>query len=192
MKKKIFVVAVLLICLSLIGYSSLAYFTTEDTARNVITAGAVEVKVVEMQQLVDGTLQPYPAQPISVMPGTTVSKIVTLRSEDAAVFARAKLELTVLDGQGEKMALTQQELAKVIQLSAPGEGWTQKDGWWYYTDMLAGGASTTAFLESVSFSAENMTNEYQNCKVLIDITAQAVQAANNGTNAMEAMGWPET
>ena len=191
MRKKILLVAVVLICLSLIGYSSLAYFTTEDTARNVITAGAVEVKVVEMQQLMDGTLQPYPSQPIQVMPGTTVSKIVTVRSEEAAVFARAKLELTVLDAQGKKMDLTQQELAKVIHLSAPGEGWEQKDGWWYYNQILEGGASTTAFLESVSFSAVNMTNEYQNCTVQIDVTAQAVQAANNGATALEAMGWPE-
>ena len=35
-----------------------------------------------------------------------------------------------------------------------------------------------------------MGNEYQNAKAMIDITAIAVQSANNGETVLEATGWP--
>ena len=56
MKKRFAYCAVLCILLSLVVNSTLAYFTAEDTARNVITSGAVSVEVVE-KQLVGGTLE---------------------------------------------------------------------------------------------------------------------------------------
>jgi len=41
----------------------------------------------------------------------------------------------------------------------------------------------------VVFSGVNMTNEYQNCTIEIDVDAQAVQTANNGSSVLEAAGW---
>jgi len=35
-----------------------------------------------------------------------------------------------------------------------------------------------------------MGNEYQNCTVSVDVSAQAVQVANNGADVLEAKGWP--
>ena len=35
-----------------------------------------------------------------------------------------------------------------------------------------------------------MGNEYQNAAATVDISAQAVQTANNGTSALTASGWP--
>ena len=74
MKKKLLYIAAIVICLSLITGGTYAYFTASDTARNVITSGGIEVKVVE-QQLVNGTLQPYPSQPIPVMPATMATAL---------------------------------------------------------------------------------------------------------------------
>ena len=36
-----------------------------------------------------------------------------------------------------------------------------------------------------------MDNDYQSCKAYIDVKADAVQVANNGTSALTATGWPE-
>ena len=55
MKKKIFYIAIIAICLSIITGGTLAYYTATDTARNVITSGGVDVKVAEYQ-LVDGVM----------------------------------------------------------------------------------------------------------------------------------------
>ena len=56
MKKRFAYCAILCILLSLVMGRTLAYFTAEDTARNVITSGAVSVEVVE-KQLVGGALE---------------------------------------------------------------------------------------------------------------------------------------
>ena len=47
MKKRLFAVAMVLICLSVAATGTLAYFTHDDTARNVITSGFVEIELVE-------------------------------------------------------------------------------------------------------------------------------------------------
>lgn len=189
MKKKILYIAAIVICLSLITGGTYAYFTTSDTARNVITSGGIEVKVVE-QQLVNGTLQPYPSQPIPVMPATTVSKIVSVQSTEQAAWVRMNYTLTVYDADGKKMEIPADELAKVIVIASDTANWTLKDGWWYYNTAVKGGETTKPLFEEVEFSGPHMDNKYQLCTVVIDVTAQAVQQANNGATVWEALGWP--
>ena len=189
MKKKILYIAVIVICLSLITGGTYAYFTTSDTARNVITSGGIEVNVVE-QQLVNGTLQPYPNQPIPVMPATTVSKIVSVQSVEQAAWVRMNYTLTVYDPDGKEMEIPADELAKVIVIDPDTTSWTEKDGWWYYNTAVKTGEVTKPLFEEVAFSGPNMDNKYQLCTVVIDVTAQAVQQANNGVTVWEALGWP--
>ena len=49
---------------------------------------------------------------------------------------------------------------------------------------------TEELMTKVSFSGPGMTNEYQGCTIEVTITAQAVQADNNKTTVLEALGWP--
>ena len=192
MKKKILYIAAILICLSIITSGTLAYYTASDTARNVITSGGVDIAIEEWQQT-DGGLVPYPKDtPIHVMPSVTVSKLVTVRNHDAESFIRAKLTVTVLDADGKVMELTDAQRNAVIHLTMNSEDWTEKDGWWYYTEAVDTGTVTEPLLTAVSFDGPNMTNEFQNCTVQIDVNAQAVQRANNSDNVLDALGWPES
>lgn len=191
MKKKVLYIAAVAICLSLITSGTLAYFTTEDTARNVITSGGVDIAIEEWQQTTSG-LVPYPKdEPIVVMPTATVSKIVAVRNNDAESFIRARLTVTVLDPDGKVMALTDSQRDAVIHLALNDQDWTQKDGWWYYGEAVDTGEVTEPLMTGVSFDGPNMTNEYQNCTITIDVIAQAVQRANNSDDVLEALGWPE-
>lgn len=190
MRKKILYIAAVVICLSIITSGTLAYFTAEDTARNVITSGSVDVAVVE-QQLINGTLQTYPDQPTPVMPGTTVSKIVSVQSMDQAAWIRANYTVTIYDADGRQMEISGAELAKVVLIKPDSVNWTLKNGWWYYNAACKAGETTKPLFEAVEFSGPEMGNEYQRCTVTIDIHAQAVQQANNGSTVMEAAGWPE-
>lgn len=190
MKKKILYVAALLICLSIITGGTLAYFTAEDTARNVITTGGVAVSVVQ-QQLVDGAPQPCPDQPIPVMPDTTVSRVVSIQSTKQSAWVRLQYEITVYDASGEQKALTAEELAQIILITPDDTNWTLSDGWWYYTDAIGFGEIAEPLFDSIAFSGPNMGNDYQGCSMVLQITAQAVQQANNGTTVLEAAGWPE-
>lgn len=191
MKKKVLYIAAILVCLSIISTGTYAYFTTADTARNVITSGGIKVKVVE-RQLVNGTLQPYLNQPIPVMPATTVSKIVSVQSTEQAVWVRMNYTVTVYDADGNKMEVPAEELNRVIGIDPDTTNWTQKDGWWYYHTAIKSSKTTTPLFEEVVFSGPNMDNKYQNCTVEIVVTAQGVQQANNGSTVMESLGWPES
>lgn len=190
MKKKILYIAAIIICLSIITGGTLAYYTVSDTARNVITSGGIEVTVVE-QQLVNGTLQPYPNQPIKVMPATTVSKIVSVQSNKQAAWVRMNYTLTVYDAEGKEMEIPADELAKVIVIEPDTANWTLKDGWWYCNAAVKSGEMSKPLFEEVVFSGADMDNKYQLCTVVIDVNAQAVQWANNGSAATKALGWVE-
>lgn len=190
MKKRIFALAVVLICLSILASTTLAYFTDIDTARNVITSDGIDITVEEWQETPAGLI-PYPSQPIMVMPGISVSKIVTVCNQDAQSFVRAKLELSLKDSAGKEMEITSETMEKIVHLTMNAQDWTEKDGWWYYGSAVNTGEATKPLMTGVSFDGINMTNEYQKCTLEIHVYAQAVQAANNGSTVMEAAGWPE-
>lgn len=192
MKKKITILTVVAMCLAILASGTIAYFTAEDQAHNVITSGAVDIEIEEWQQTDEG-LVPYPKDdPIDVMPGVTVSKIATIKNIEADAYIRAKFDVVITKADGSVMELSPEELASIISLIMNGEDWLRKDGdnvWWYYADAVAMGVSTEAFFTEVVFDGPNMTNEYQNCTVEIIVSAQAVQKANNGNSALEAAGW---
>ena len=191
MKKRIFALAVVMICLSVLASTTIAYFTDTDTAQNVITSGGIDIHIVE-QQLVDGSLQPYPTESIPVMPATTVSKIVSVQNMDEPAWVRANYTVTVYDADGNKMDISAGELEKVIMIAPDGANWTQKDGWWYHNTAIGSGETTKPLFDEVVFSGPYMDNKYQDCTVEIIVTAQGVQQANNGSTVMEALGWPES
>jgi len=193
MKKKILLLAAVAICTSILASGTLAYFTAEDKAHNVITTNAVDIQIEEWQNEVGN---PYPDEVISVTPGVTVSKIATVKNLEAPSYIRAKFGVVITRKGGSVMELSPETLASIISLTMNGEDWLRKDGddeWWYYNAPVQTGESTEAFFTEVVFDGSNMTNEYQNCTVEIIVKAQAVQTANNGSSALEAAdtSWPE-
>ena len=188
-KKQILALGVVVLCLAILASSTIAYFTDAAAARNVITSGAIDITVVEQQQT-DGTLLPYPADPISMMPGDTVSKIVSVRSEENDAYIRVQISVTVLDDSGVPMELSDETLSSLVIVNTE-DPWTLQVGWWYYPDAVGAGDETAPLLREVTFSGPDMDNAYQGCRVQIDILAQSVQAANNGDTALTAAGWPE-
>ena len=191
MKKRLACCAMLCILLSLVMNSTLAYFTAENTARNVIASGSVTVEVVE-KQVVGGTLENYPDTPISIMPGSQVSKIVSAKNLDEPAWLRMAYTVTIQDANGKTVELSAEQRDKIIIIDADTANWTYKSGWWYYNKALATGEETKPLFTQVVFSGSEMGNAYQNCTVMIDVTAQAVQKAHNGNTVMDAAGWPES
>lgn len=191
MKKKSLAIAVIVICISILASSTLAYFTDAATARNVITMGGVNIKVVE-QQLDNGSLKPYPEDPVEIMPGKTVSKIVSVTSLEEPAWVRMAYTITVQDADGKQVSVPQKELNEVVIITPNTADWTLRDGWWYYSKAVDDGDATKPLFRQVHFSGPEMGNEYQNCSIIVKVVAQAVQKANNGTSALKAAGWPET
>lgn len=207
MKKKILLLAFLAFCSSVAVTGTLAYYTHEDRAHNVITSGNVAIELVE--KTLDGNTEiDFPKDGISgVMPGTSVSKIVAVKNTGSAdAWIRVSVDMEIHDqnasstasNSGKKLPLTIQKENRtidVITLDVDDANWIYENGYYYYKKPVNPDAFTSTLFENVAFAKE-MGNEYQNCKVLIDVSAEAVQAANNpiptasGSNASDVKGWP--
>ena len=194
MKKKILVLALAVVFVSLMALGSAAYFTVEGRATNIITTGTVSLSLDE--HLEEGKWTEIKDNDVTVawqlkdrvMPGMTVAKKPTLKNDGTQpFFLRAKVQVTVTNG-GEVLP------SSVVLLQQMPSGWTEQDGWLYYmpegSDAVAPGAEVVLF-DGVKL-AEEAGNQYQNSTVTITVQAQAVQVKNNpGTDALTAQGWPE-
>ena len=185
MKKKILYIAAIVICLSLITGGTYAYFTTSDTARNVITSGFVEISLEEKHIDGSGAVVKFPEKGIlGVMPGSRVSKIVTVKNTGAQSWIRVKADCAVTAADGSVLS------SDVVVFSPNDAHWLLKDGWYYCRQSIPTGESTPVLFDRVEFSPA-MGNEYQNCRVVITLQAQAVQAAHNEGALEDVLGWPE-
>lgn len=181
MKRKLLILSVLAICIATLAAGTLAYFTSEGKAHNVLTTGGVEITVQEWAD-VEKT-KPF-EDLTGIMPGMTVTKIAEIKNTGASdAWVRVKVEKNIkLQGEGTPDTA-------LVELKLNTADWTEKDGYFYYTKALKPGEVTVPVFTAVTFNA-TMGNEYQNATATVDVSAQAVQTANNGDTVMDAKGWP--
>lgn len=186
-KKKVAIVALILICLALIAGTTFAYFTYEATAHNVITTGKVDFSLHETG---DGGIEGSDGA-IRIMPGTTVNRSAVIKNSDIAeeAYIRAQVDIVIRDDTDAVMSLTEEEILENVLITYDDPDWTLIDGWWYYNKPLKPGEETASLFDEVSFSTD-MDNKFQLCTVTVTITYHAVQVKNNGSNVFEAVGWP--
>ncbi len=186
MKRKALTAAVITIFLSLLTYGTIAYFTAEDLAHNVITTGSIDI---ELYEWADGEkTEPFPEDGISgAMPDTEVTKIVEVKNTgNNAAYVRVKVAKSIelaVGGSGDVNP-------DLVGLNINSTYWTYQGGYYYYNEPLEPGDTTAEPLfTSVSFD-KSMGNLYQSASVNIDVLAFATQVANNGSSALTANGWP--
>ena len=181
-KQKIILAAVLVICMAIFATGTLAYFTAEETAYNVITTGILSMDLVEETE--PGV--PWPEGGISgVMPGMDVGKIPYVRNTGGIDFwTRMSVSMKVTGENGNELS------DHYITLNINRNFWTEKDGYYYYSEVVQPGEETEPLFTKVSFS-KDMPNAYMNARIEIDVHADAVQSKNNGDSALDASGWSD-
>jgi predicted ribosomally synthesized peptide with SipW-like signal peptide len=180
MKRKLLILSVLVICIATLAAGTLAYFTSEGTAHNVITTGGVEIAVQEWAD------EGRPFEDLTgIMPGMTVTKIAEIRNTGASeAWVRVKVEKNIrLQGEGTPDI-------GLVELTLNTTDWTEQDGYYYSAKALKPGEVTAPIFTAVTFGTA-MGNEYQNATATVDVFAQAVQTANNGATVLDAQGWPK-
>lgn len=185
MKKRMLTAALALCCLAVLATGTLAYFTAEETAQNVITMGALKMDLVERNE----KGEPW-TDVENIVPGMEVTKKAFVKNTGTVYFyTRVKITKSFEFPENvEKMELN----PDLVELNINEKYWKLgNDGFYYYKEPVAPGEKTEPLFTTVTFSTE-MGNEYQNVKVKIDLDAQAVQSRNNGESATAATGWPET
>ena len=179
MKRKLLIIALCMVLVTLSVAGSLAYFSEKsEIVHNIITTGSVEIELIETDENGD------PFEDIEgAVPGVSYGKVVTVKNTGAgAAYVRMLVSVSVTMADG-----TQGDVS-LISLDINTADWELKDGYYYYKSALAPGGETAPLLSEVSISG-SMGNDYQNCTINIDVSAQAVQSANNG-DPLTAQGWP--
>ena len=186
MKRKLLILSVLAICVATLAASTLAYFTAEGKTHNVITTGGVDIEVQEWAD--KEKTKPF-ENLTGVMPGTSATKIVEVKNTGASdAWVRVKVEKQI-GAQPETDAGAEID-PNIVTLDINTKEWIDGgDGYYYYNSPVKPGETTVPIFTAVTFAPE-MGNEFQNATATVDILAQAVQTANNGTSALDANGWP--
>lgn len=187
-KKQLFLIALIVLLVSSIGYGTYAYTTVEGTATSVITTSGVSIDLVEMRD--DG--KPFPGKVHGVYPGAEESKIVFVENDGpqtawvrVAVDVKIDLDPAYDDGSTPDVGLVHPNFNK--------KDWTYKDGYFYYNKPLKPGSRTEDLFTKVTFDTA-MGNLYQNSTAYVNVSAQATQYKNNehGDNvlAVPIQAWP--
>lgn len=190
MKRRIlFSVLAVMVAFGAIG-GTVAYFTTQGTATNVITAGNIQA---EIREWADEEMTVPFQNNTTVMPGTEATKVVAVENtgdNDAWVRLRVKKSYELADTQTADAQTQAKAEEDLIRLNVNDEEWTEKDGWYYYNESLKPGEISAPLFTAVEFDWA-LGNVWQGADVTINVEMDAVQVANNGATALEAAGWPE-
>ena len=130
------------------------------------------------------------------MPAATVSKIVSVTNEQADCWVRVRLDSRIVGRDGAALPVTLADGTKAYGLNiVPRTSWRLgTDGCWYYEMPLGKHETSDILFDGVTFTPK-LGNEYQGCTVYIDVTAEAVQLANNplpeSGRHEDIPGWPE-
>lgn len=199
MKRKALVLALLVICTSLIATGTYAFFSAQDTAHNVITSGNVGIELVEKTVDDSGAVVDFPTNGISgVLPGSSVSKIVSVTNNGVGeAWIRIKVVPSIVGANKTELPIELTVNGSVIPImtfAVDESKWLiGADGCYYYKSSVPAGESTDILFDTVKFAKE-MNNDYQKAQAILTVTAQAVQTANNpipdGGDVSGVKGWP--
>ena len=170
-KKKLLTMVLALVLIGAVGVgATLAYFTDNDSATNVVTMGHVNIELTEEDWS-------YGEEGITgVTPGQEIAKdpTITLVGDSLDAYVRIKLEVTGFDGVENADAYKEDVLEDLVL----GEGWEKVGDYYYYAKKLTKDIpSTTALFEKVIIPGE-WTNDVANATFNILVSAEAIQADN--------------
>ena len=193
-KKALAMLLALVLLIAAVG-GTLALFTREARATNVITTGTVDITLTETGSgtpIEDPDGNQTGLAFTNIMPGTAVTKTPNIENTGTAdAYVRAIVTVTIKAADG---VTELPSGAPVVTFNIDGGKWVTKSGeqYYYYNKVLTPGESVDLF-NQVTFDPA-MGNEYQGCTVTVSIQAQAVQAKNNeipvGGSILDVKGWP--
>lgn len=200
MKRKIALLAVVAIALSLVAYGTVAYFSATGTAHNVLTMGNIKIALADMTTVTEDNEQTevdfntvYP-KGMLVMPATKASKIVYVTNTgDNPCYVRVAVDKKVVSANSEAELNTDGVL---INFNTTDWVLGKDEGaeYWYYTKKLEPAESTTKLFTEVEFDKE-IGNDYMNTTFTVSVSAQAVQSDNNEfsetESVLDVVGWPK-
>ena len=189
------IAALTFVTVAIFSAQTYAYFTDSATSNNNrIVSGNLDIELIEMKDTAQG--QVAYVNPVSIMPGTAVSKIVSVQNSGSLpVYIRIKIEKSI-NKSADEIPVDWENLIscnfKLDNVDTPDaiEGlWTYHDGYYYYNNTLAPDSTTAPLFDTVAFSPA-MGNEFTNSEIRFTVICQATQADGNSNSSLTAWGWP--
>lgn len=179
------IIAFIVISVIIFSAQTVAYFSIDKSSDlNVIQSGNLQIELIEMKDE-NGTEVLY-TDPVSVMPATSVSKIVSVRNTGSLpIYVRISVE-TLINKEENSLP---DHWRSLISCNFNTEYWTYSDGYFYYNFILEPQNVTSPLFDSVSFSPA-MGNQFMNTEIKLTVTSQATQANYGATSPLNAAGWP--
>ncbi|HRC53739.1 MAG TPA: TasA family protein [Bacillota bacterium] len=185
-RKNLLIGSALILAALLVVGGTMAWFTAAaDPVINTFEAGTVEIELHDVQMGENEEEVRFPENGIgNVNPGDEYEKIVYVENTGTkAIYVRVKL--TPAWTKGESSLPLQVGSVDMATFPIVGTDWVlHTDGWYYYTEPLAGAADnvanavTTHLIEKVKFAGAAMTNDYQGATFTLTVEAEAVQASH--------------
>jgi len=183
-RKNLLIGSALVLAALLVVGGTMAWFTAgAGPVTNTFTAGTVEIELHDVTYDDLQALVPFPENGIqNVNPGDDYTKIVYVKNTGSkAVYVRVYLTPAWTDPEGASLPLEAGD-PSVPMATFPlltGSKWVlHTDGYYYYKDPVAPGASTQNLIEQVIFAGAEMTNDYQGATFTLKVEAEAVQASH--------------
>ncbi len=189
-KRKLLTLGLFLLMFAILAYGTYAYYTTDKIATNVITAGNIDITLVQ-EQVVGDTVYNVPFVDVAeFLPGEALSRVTSVvNSGDYDSYIRVALDFLLYSENGFAISTASNEIENPVTVDVNDVDWTYANGFYYYNNPVAPGEATKPLFTTVSFNA-NAGKTFENSTVYLDIDAYATQVVNNGTNVFEAEGWP--
>ena len=126
-----------------------------------ISTGAVDIKITEYND----DSQPFDRDGSRVMPGEVISLIPRINNLGMDCYLRAKIEY-VIDGES---------FPEINYIDGNYSSWTKKGNYYYYDSVFSKKDSIDLFNK---VKIPDLSSEYNNKKVVLNIVVEAVQAKN--------------
>lgn len=185
-KRKILLLAAVLTMVAVLGIGgTLAYFTDTDDATNTFTVGNVDIELTEPKWDEDGS-----GDAPDVYPGEPLAKDPTVTNKGAnPCFVR--LQVTGWDSLIDAGLATSKITYRTDYVDGKlGDKWVlHTDGYYYYTEPLAVGATTDALFDQIviPFDLTNEVNADQDYDIIVNAYAVQAQGAKPSWSAVQAM-----
>lgn len=188
MKKKVlFTITALALAGLVAAGATLAYFTSSDTATNVITTGNVGIQINETS---NENKEDYEYTPnVGIVykkpytPGSVISKIPTVENTGSnSAYVRVRFEFQ--DNSGNAVSFNGHDLP-ILDIQ---DEWKKTDGTYYYYPVpLEAGKETGPVFTTVTIPA-SWDNSMSGIQFNVVVKAEAIQSDNNSDDVITAFG----
>lgn len=183
--RKIMILLVIILCITAITFSY-SYITLKFESDNIITFGSIKMKLMQKEVKDSKEFLVDNKNTINITGRKEINRKVYIQNVgNENIYVRISLDTFLVDNDGNKKSVND-----LIRFDINDNYWIYKDGWYYYKNILKYNEDTPNLFTKIMFDEENITKEYEEGTIDLDITAQGVQSANNSSNVLDAEGWP--